>query len=250
MHTLIIVDDEVKILEGIAELFPWNNIGFTVARTFSRAAEALEYIASGAPVDVVLTDINMPDMTGLELTERLGEYSDIYVILFSGYKDYEYMRAAIRYNTFDYLLKPLNYEDLVDCFEKVKEKLETVTNEEEQEQKTYYSEIISRVDEYLEENYQRASLQEAAELVGLNFNYLSRLYKAKTGTGFAEKLNQIRMEKACELLLNPEYKSYEIAYYVGYDNPKNFARAFKAYFNISPRDYRNGKRGGGKDRGC
>jgi AraC-like DNA-binding protein len=49
------------------------------------------------------------------------------------------------------------------------------------------------------------------------------------------------MEKASELLLDPSYKHYEIAFYVGYDNPKNFSRAFKAYFNVSPMEYRNGQ---------
>lgn len=49
------------------------------------------------------------------------------------------------------------------------------------------------------------------------------------------------MEKACELLGDIQYKSYDIAYYIGYDNPKNFSRAFKAYFGMTPKEYRNGK---------
>ena len=48
------------------------------------------------------------------------------------------------------------------------------------------------------------------------------------------------MEKACELLMDPSYKSYEIAFYVGYDNPKNFSRAFKTFFNVTPMEYRKG----------
>ena len=59
-----------------------------------------------------------------------------------------------------------------------------------------------------------------------------------------EMLTRIRMEKAGELLQDPAYKSYEIAFYVGYDNPKNFTRAFKAYYQVTPREYRNGMRAG------
>lgn len=59
--------------------------------------------------------------------------------------------------------------------------------------------------------------------------------------GFSDYLTKTRMEKACELLGDIQYKSYDIAYYIGYDNPKNFSRAFKAYFGMTPKEYRNGK---------
>ena len=165
------------------------------------------------------------------------------MVLFSSYHDYKYMRTALKLEVTDYLLKPINYEDLLVCFENIKKLLDHRGNVQEEEPPTYYMEIISRVDEYLRENYQRANLTGAAEAVGLSPNYLSKIYKEKSGLGFSESLNKIRMEKAGEMLLNPEYKGYEIAFYVGYDNPKNFTRAFKAYYHVSPREYRNGIRG-------
>lgn len=242
MYRLVIVDDEKKILDGIAEIFPWNNIGFQVVGRFTSARAALAYLEQ-EQVDVVMTDISMPDMNGLELTESLKQYPDLLVVLFSSYHDYEYMRAAIKLDTADYLLKPISYEELLACFEHVKETLDKRLPVKEEKPGTYYEEIISRVDEYLQKNYQKGSLTEAAEAVGLSPNYLSKIYKEKSGIGFGESLNRIRMEKAGEMLMNPDYKSYEIAFYVGYDNPKNFARAFKAYFHVSPREYRNGVRG-------
>jgi two-component system response regulator YesN len=242
MYRLVIVDDEVKILDGIAEIFPWHNIGFQVAARFTSARAALKYLEQER-ADVVMTDISMPDMDGLELTEQLKKYPDLIVVLFSSYHDYEYMRSAIKLEIMDYLLKPINYEDLLVCFENIKETLDSRMAVEEEKPLSYYEEIISRVDEYLQENYRRGNLTGAAETVGLSPNYLSKIYKEKSGIGFWESLNKIRMEKAGELLRNPEYKSYEIAYYVGYDNPKNFARAFKSYHHVSPREYRNGIRG-------
>ncbi len=119
---------------------------------------------------------------------------------------------------------------------KLDEKNKVVDNQP----KTYYKEIILRVDNYIINNYQKASLEGAAEIVGLSPNYLSKISKEKSGSGFLEKLNKVRMDKASELLMDPNYKSYEIAFYVGYDNPKNFSRAFKTYYNVSPMDYRNG----------
>ena len=241
MYRLVIVDDEEKILEGIADLFPWNNIGFQVVGRFMNAKSVLAFIESN-PVDVVMTDISMPEMNGIELMRELKRFPDIHIVLFSSYKDYEYMRAAIQCGITDYLLKPIRYDELVVCFENIKIKMDQKNTVEAPKPKTYYNEIILRVDEYLMNNYQKASLEGAAEAVGLSPNYLSKIYKEKSGCGFLERLNRIKMEKACELLMDPSYKHYEIAFYVGYDNPKNFSRAFKTYFNVSPMDYRNGQR--------
>lgn len=240
MYRLVIVDDEEKILEGISELFPWNNIGFTVVARFTDARSALAYVEDN-PVDVVMSDISMPGMNGIELIDELKRFTNIRIVLFSSYKDYEYMRAAIQHGICDYLLKPIHYEELLACFDRIKAKLDEENTVEVVKPKTYYSEIIQRVEDYLNNNYQKASLEGAAEVVGLSPNYLSKIYKEKSGSGFMEKLNKIRMEKACELLMNPSYKHYEVAFYVGYDNPKNFSRAFKAYFNMSPMEYRNGQ---------
>lgn len=241
MYQLVIIDDEEKIVEGISELFPWNNLGFHVSAWFVDAQNALSFIRNN-PVDVVMSDISMPNMNGIELVKELQTFKDIKIVLFSSYKDYEYMRAAIRYGICDYLLKPICYNELVECFEKIRETLDKKNELEVIKPKTYYDEIIKRVDDYLLQNYQKASLEGAAEAVGLSPNYLSKIYKEKSGSGFLERLNKIKMEKACELLMDPSYKHYEIAFYVGYDNPKNFSRAFKAYYNVSPMEYRNGLR--------
>ncbi|MGB8455094.1 MAG: response regulator [Anaerocolumna sp.] len=241
MYQLVIVDDEEKILEGISELFPWNNIGFEVAARFTEAVSALSYVEKN-PVDVVMTDISMPVMNGISLTKELVRFTDIKIVFFSSFRDYEYMHAAILYGISDYLLKPIRYEELVSCFEKIRLKLDEKYKVIIEQPKAYYKEIVRRVDNFLLNNYQKASLEGAAEIVGLSPNYLSKIYKEKSGCGFLEKLNKIRMEKATELLMDPNYKSYEIAFYVGYDNPKNFSRAFKTYFSVSPMDYRNGIR--------
>lgn len=241
MYSLIVIDDEKKILDGIAEIFPWKNIGFEVKARFTNAREALHYLEKES-IDVVLTDICMPDMNGLELAKNLKNYQDLLLIVFSSYSDYQYMREALQLNIVDYLLKPINYGELSACFEKVKEILDKKNPVREEKEFTYYEKIIRRVDEYLEENFQNAKLADAAEVAGISANYLSKVYKEKKGIGFFENLNKIRMEEAVELLMNPQYKSYEIAYYVGYDSPKNFTRAFKAYYHVTPRDYRNGIR--------
>lgn len=241
MYKLIIVDDEKKILDGVAEIFPWNNIGFEVVGKYTRAKEALKYLEH-EQVDVVMTDICMPDINGLELAKELKKYPDTLIVVFSSYSDYQYMREALKLEVTDYLLKPMNYGELSACFEKIKSILDEKYPVVTENKTSYYEKIIRKVDAYLEEHFQEGSLTSAAELVGISPNYLSKIYKENKGIGFAESLNKVRMEKAGEMLMDPSYKGYEIAYYVGYDSPKNFTRAFKAYFHVTPRDYRNGIR--------
>ena len=107
--------------------------------------------------------------------------------------------------------------------------------------KAYYDQIVYDVQQYLKDNYRTATLEEAAAKVSLSPAYLSRVFKEKSGTSFSELMLKTRMEKACEMLADIHYKSYDIAYYVGYDNPKNFSRAFKAYYGQSPSEYRKSR---------
>lgn len=243
MYKLIMVDDEEKIVGGMAQLFPWQNIGFEVVEVFTSARKALEYIETH-PVDVVMTDIEMPDMNGLELSRRLMDYPNIEKVFFSSYGNYEYFRTALQNGVADYLMKPVDYSALLECFEKIRARLDARCHVSEEKPKAYYDQIVYDVQQYLKEHYRTATLEEAATKVSLSPAYLSRVFKEKSGESFSELLLRTRMEKACELLADIQYKSYDIAYYVGYDNPKNFSRAFKAYYGVSPSEYRKSKVGG------
>ncbi|MCR5033063.1 MAG: response regulator [Lachnospiraceae bacterium] len=242
MYQLVIVDDEPKILDGIAELFPWENIGFQVAGKFTNARSALEFIRKNQ-VQVVLTDIKMPGMDGLEFARELKKDPNLMVVILSSYSDYEYMRTALKIDIQDYLLKPINYGELSSCFEKIRSQLDERYAVAMPDSEPYYDKIIHMVDTYIDQEFQKASLALAAEQVGISAGYLSKIYKEKKGIGFQEQLTATRMNKAARMLEDPAVKSYEIAFYVGYDNPKNFTRAFKSHFGVSPREYRNGMRG-------
>ncbi len=239
MYKIIIIDDEEKIAEGIAHLFPWEQMGFSVAAYFRSGKKALEYIREH-PVDVLVSDIEMPDLSGLALCEHLTG-SAIRIVFISSYQNYEYFRSAIRYKVEDYLLKPIKFQELSECFRKIKEELDEENHVPEVTPVAYYDQIVREVKHYIEQNYRDASQNEAAVLVGMSSDYLSKIFKEKSGKGFMEYLTEIRMQKACELLDNIQFKSYDVAYYVGYDNPKNFSRAFKAYYGMTPKEYRSHK---------
>ncbi len=236
MYRIIIVDDEPKIGEGLVHLFPWENLGFEVAGFFTDGKTALDHINSHQDIDVVMTDIQMPGMTGIELSQNLLD-SDIIVIFFSAYQDFEYARSAIINHVVDYLIKPMKYNAMEACFTRVKNLLDN----KNPSKAVNPDNLVKTVKEYLQKNYRTASLEDAALLVHFSTSYLSSTFKAVAGISFSDYLMKIRMEKALSLLSDDNYKLYDIADAIGYVNPKNLSRNFKDYYKITPQEYRMGK---------
>lgn len=245
MYKLIIVDDEERILDGIANLFPWENIGFEVAGIFSNGWRALDYLKDH-PVHVVMSDIKMPEMDGFTLIRQMERYPKVKIVLFSSYQNYEYFRSAIKYQVADYLLKPIKYAELLNCFSDIRKSLDAEKSVQAPAvgSNGYYDKVVSAVKEYVAGHFQNATLDQAAMRVSLSSSYLSKIFKECAGISFSEYLMKVRMEKACEYLEDIHYKSYEIADAVGYDNPKNFSRAFRTYYKMSPTEYRNKRQRG------
>lgn len=240
MYRLLVADDEKRLLSGLCEYYPWNELGFTIVARAENGQKALDYIHT-QPVDVVLTDIEMPVMSGTRLAEILHEeYPHIKVVFLSGYADFKYAQQALRFGVKDYILKPVKTDELKRVFSKLQKELDSVNAEKSPDEKEegYYKGIIKCVTHYIDTNLADASLEEAAGRVGLSPGYLSGLYRQETGMTFTEYLLKVRMEKARELLAVPGSYMYEIAEVLGYGNPKNLSRAFKSYYGYSPRDYR------------
>jgi two-component system response regulator YesN len=247
MYRLVVVDDEPKILNGIVETYPWENWGYSVTGAFTSSLKALDYMKKH-PVDVLLTDVYMPIMDGIELTKKAQDVrSELDVVFISGFRDFEFAKNAINLGVKQYITKPLNYSEILETFRKIKQKLD-----QKQETKItsaslcdfppqYHNKLIAVANEYVENNIATASLQNTSEQVGLSAGYFSKLYKEKTGYGFSDYLLKAKMYRAMQLLGDVRQRIYEVAFQVGYKNPKNFSRAFRQYFGVSPTEYREGK---------
>lgn len=123
MYKIIIVDDEKNIRDRLAHFFPWSEVGFEVAGTAENGVEALELIKQERP-HAVLTDVLMPEMTGLELAAELRtSYPEIKVVILSAYDDFKYAQDAIQFGVKGYLLKPLMKNDFFNVFSKLAEEL-------------------------------------------------------------------------------------------------------------------------------
>ena len=105
---MLVVDDEYMILEGMRHLLPYHEYQVEIVHTAENAEEALDYF-NHHPVDIVLTDVSMPDMTGLEMIQQMKEISpETHFIIMSGFQEFEYARKALLLGAIDYLVKPIN----------------------------------------------------------------------------------------------------------------------------------------------
>jgi len=124
LYSFVIVDDEPEIREGIQNTIPWEELGFRFAGACADGGEAIELIERDAP-DVVMTDINMPFMDGLTLSERILAVSpSTKVLILTGYDDFEYARKALQLQVHDFILKPLTPSELKETLVKLKKKLD------------------------------------------------------------------------------------------------------------------------------
>lgn len=240
MYSLVIIDDEVELLEGLSTYFPWETIGFTVSASFTDARTAIPFCKEH-PVDVVLTDIRMPFISGLDLIQELKKSkSDLLFCVMSAYDSFEYARRAIAYGVQDYLVKPATFEEIQNTFFKIRSLLDEKTIALATESgDTHYAPLIATAHSILHKRFGSCTLQSVASELGINSSYLSRLFKEETGRNFQDILFEVKMEHACRMLTGKiRYKNKDIAKAVGYQDTQNFCRAFKARFGSSPQQYR------------
>ncbi len=230
---VLLVDDEPPILHGLRHHVPWRELGFEVVATCTDGNAALS-ILRDRPVDVVLSDIRMPNLDGLELCRiARGEFPDLVVILLTAFKDFEYARRAVEIGAWRYLLKPTNFPALYAALEELH-----CASRENASSDRFAGGLAERVTAWVESHFQEATLERAAAAVGLNPQYVSRRFSELTGDHFSELVQRTRMKHAARLLRGSRYRTYEISRIVGYSSPKNFTRRFREFYGTSPSAFR------------
>ena len=128
MYKLLIADDEKLIRESIVELIDWEALDIQITASCKNGMEALDAITDTAP-DIVMTDIRMPGLDGLDLIEKIQNLdSHIQFIILTGYPEFDYARRAIKYGVREYLLKPISEEAIIEAVNHVKESLPVYGN--------------------------------------------------------------------------------------------------------------------------
>lgn len=255
---MIIADDEEIIRDGLMTI-PWEKYGIEVLGLAADGDEAMQLVRETRP-DILLTDIRMPGLDGIEITRLVRqECPDTVVILLTAHHDFEYAHSAIQLGVSQFILKPASGREILDAVSKAAEALRQRMEREEREDqlkrmireyemllkkqilpdKPALSESVRKAIEYIENHYmEELSIPAVARHVHLNPVYLSRVVKKETGETILEILTRIRMQRAYDLLSDPDLKMYEIAEKVGIPDAKYFGQLFKKYYGMTPSSLR------------
>ena len=243
MPRIILVDDEQWALMSLKKFITAVHPDFTICGTFSNGVTALEYLLHN-PVDIVITDIVMPQMNGIMLSKEIRQrIPDCLVILISGCHEFEYARSAIKYNVVDYLLKPIDFRELSICLTHAAQKLNSTgaefssNGQESPTDSTTPAQIQKSID-YIRKNYhEQISREELAAFCHMSPSYFSEQFRRHVGVGFIEYLTKVRIDRAIELL-QKDLRIEVIANMVGYRHRNRFISNFRVVTGYTPTEYR------------
>ena len=245
---ILIVDDEKYEAVLMEKCVNWQHCGFVIVGSAQSAREALELFTRTEP-DIVLCDINMPVINGLELSRRMKEQRpDAHIIIVTGYRDFEYAKQAVEIGIEKYILKPVQADELLKTAEKIQKEIagfaENGAGTVDTEQRK--GELTSTAIAYIESNLSARglSLKGVASAVFANGSYLSRIFREETGETVTEYILRRRMEKSRELLGTTNMRAYEVAALVGMPDAHYFGQCFKRFTGMTVNEYRQQTRFG------
>lgn len=256
---VLIVEDEENIRLGLVNTVDWIGMGLSVIGSAADGAEGLRQIRALRP-DVVIADIKMPGMNGIDMLEEALKEHAFKSILLTSYSEFEYARRAVMIRTYDYLLKPLDEDKLRAVVEKIRR---DVQQERRLQRLDSLSDgtILDRLqkpdvwlnadtlkDRYVEAavrkiiaaSDQKLSIEGIADELYVSASYLSRRFKEVMGQTFLDTLNMYRIQQAIRLLGEGGRSISEVAEQTGLGDYKHFCNVFKRYTSMTPREFMRG----------
>ena len=244
---ILIAEDEELILNNIVKKVNSLELGFEVVATAQDGRSALKLINKLLP-DLIITDIKMPVMDGLELIKNVdSKFPYIKKIVLSGFNDFSFAKQAMKYHVDDYLLKPLKINELTKVLTHNRLILENERNltrcsllDTKNNHLCSPEEIAEVIESYVIENYTRElNFDIIAQKFNFNSSYLSKIFTKYIGENPVKYLTTLRINKAKHLLLNNKDMSIkEIGEQVGYPDQFYFSRIFKNIVGVSPASFR------------
>lgn len=243
MYKIFLADDEIWETIGLKKLIEKSGLPVQVVGEAENGIVALEQIEKKRP-DILISDIRMPGLNGLELSQKMKEKNlDVPIILLSGYAEFEYARTALRWGVKEYLLKPVEQEVLNETLGKMIEGREAMVKlQEEQvlEQETTENGVMmKRILREIQQSYtEDITLNNLAEKYSISESRLSTRLKENLGMSFSKYLASQRIQLAKELLTDDRLSVEQIAQMVGYRDYFYFIRVFKKVTGVTPSVYR------------
>lgn len=248
MLKILIADDEAMERVMLASILEEKFGEQCHLRQAENGRQAVDIAGIWNP-DVVLMDIEMPGLNGIEAARRiLTQQPGIKLIFITAYGVFTYAQEAVKLGACDYILKPVQAQEVLRSVERAigqaesHRQLEALAPEVSEMavsgDKT--SALMSRVQKYLQHNYMLCdiSLDSVSAILGINASYFSALFKRSMGVNFVDYLTDLRMQAARDLLTDPLRSTAEVAGLVGYENANYFTRAFKKKTGMTPTEFR------------
>ncbi|QDP42194.1 response regulator [Radiobacillus deserti] len=240
----LVVEDEALIRRNIVRKINHSETGFSVVGEAMNGKDALAIIEQEMP-QIVLTDIKMPIMDGLQLAQNIYfAFPTIKVIIISGHDEFEYARKAINYRVQDYLLKPINDEKFITLLARLEmdlnKDLDSLAHAASaMVDKSSQKEIVQMIKMYIKENYaNNLTLNDIATHLNFSVDYLGKLFKKHTGMSPIKYITNLRMNEAKRLLsTNVDMDIQTVGKLVGYKDPHYFSRAFKNKTGYYPTEF-------------
>lgn len=257
MYQVLIVEDEEIIRKGLVYTIPWSDMDCVVVGEAANGVEGIAQIEKLHP-DIVIVDINMPVKDGLEMLRESIEKHHFSAVILSGYSSFEYAKTAVHLGVTEYLLKPIDREELRAAVENAKRRQEmrhawvgrrqergelldvrlldrTVDEETDQ--------VVRQMLEFIEQHFgEKIVMQDVVNSLNYSETFLNKRFKKVTGMTFTEYLNRFRIQKAVEILNDESTSSPEVGYLCGFSTPKYFRDVFRKYIGCTPKEYRKAAR--------
>lgn len=250
MYRVLIVEDDTALRFLCRQMKEWKEYGFAVLAEASNGKEALELLKTQS-FDLIMTDIRMPFMDGLELLEKLQEMKyPAFTVLVSSYDEFEYARKGMVLGCQDFLVKPISNKKLGEVLERISHTMKEQGKQEESDEllnqvlqalgvavdkQGFLYRLCDYLTKHMEEN---VTMEDAAEYMNLSKDYLGKNVKQYSGRTFPALYTFMKMEYAKQLLETESYKNYEISRILGYSSPDYFTKIFKEYTGTTPSKYR------------
>lgn len=251
MIKILIVEDEDIIRKGLIYTIDWMSMDCIVVAEAADGEEGLEKIIEYEP-DIVITDIKMPKMDGIEMLKRGLESVKFKSIILTSYAEFEYAKKAIELQASDYLLKPIDEDKMIEVIQELHDQLDSVKrtevvlanlkSESTNNDLNYYMSldntengyVAKAIDKIREKYMNKIGIETVSDELGVSASYLSRKFKEVTDHSFLDLLNEYRITQAIKLLNAGTYRVYEISDLTGFSDYKHFCSVFKRYTSMSP----------------
>lgn len=241
MYRVVIADDEDIIRRGLTRQIEQMGLDARVVATAADGEETLRVVEEYDP-EILLLDINMPFLDGLECLRRLRESGcECAVLILTGYDRFDYAQKAIPHEVSQYLLKPVEDEEFKTAMAEAIRKYDIRRDERDLLRKALPPCREGNVVAYLKKHFmdQEISVEGLEEQFNMSRTALLKAVKTATGMGCIEYITALRIEYASRLLTGRRaYTVREIAEMAGYPDQHYFSRVFKNCRGLSPREYR------------